>query len=118
MEVTNAGDTQLNYTQEALINSVTKTNGEYRVRFQLDNYYTFEGTVSTDFSSLSLTMSNPQGATASVSLLLQRGDSVRVPSTSVITGKLYWFQYSQNEMVTLIIPGDVADGEPVVLIQQ
>lgn len=101
-----------------MIDSVTKTNSEYRVRFQLDNYYTFEGTVLTDFSSVSLPMSNPQGATASVSLLLQRGDSVRVPSTSVFTGKLNWFQYSQNEMVTLIIPGDVADGEPVVLIHQ
>ena len=43
---------------------------------------------------------------------------MRVPSTSVFTGKLNWFQYSQNEMVTLIIPGDVADGEPVVLIHQ
>ena len=43
---------------------------------------------------------------------------MRVPSTSVFTGKLNWFEYSQNEMVTLIIPGEIADGEPVFLNRQ
>lgn len=115
--VSAAGGSQVNVTREAFISSVTNTNSEYRVRFQFE-WYAFEGTVSTDFNSLSFTMSNPQGDTAPVSLLLQHGDAVRVPSTSVFTGKLNWFEYSQNEMVTLVIPGDVAEGEIVVLSHQ
>lgn len=115
--VTASGDRNHNAALKSFISSVTKTNSEYRVRFDF-GYYAFEGTVSTDFQSLSLTMLNPAGDRAAVSLLLQHGDPVRVPSTSVFTGKLNWFEFSQNEMVTLVIPGDVADREPVVLIHQ
>lgn len=112
--VNSNGVKQANHTEEAFISSVTKTNSEYRLRIQFD-YYAFEGTVSINFKSLSLTMSNPKGETASVSLLLQLGDAVRVPSASVFTGKINWFGYSQNEMVTLVIVGDVEEGKPVVL---
>lgn len=115
--VTANGIEKHNVALETFISSVTKTNSEYRLRFDF-GHYAFEGTVSTGFKSLSLTMLNPSGNTATVPLLLQHGDPVRVPSTSVFTGKLNWFQYSQDEMVTLVIPGDVADGEPVVLIHQ
>lgn len=115
--VTASGVRKHNLALKTFISSVTKTNSEYRLRIDF-GYYAFEGTVSTGFNSLSLTMLNPSGNTATVPLLLQHGDPVRVPSTWVFTGKLNWFQYSEDEMVTLVIPGDVADGEPVVLIHQ
>lgn len=106
-----------NNTEGAFISSVTKTNSEYRLRIQF-NYYAFEGTVSNNFKSLSLTMSNPQGETASFSLLLQLGDAVRVPSVSVFTGKINWYQHIENEMVTLIIVGDVDEDKRVFLSSQ
>lgn len=115
--VNSAGKEKANATQNGLITSVTKTASEYSVRIPFD-YYAFEGTVSADFSSLSLKMFNPQGDTTSVSLSLQRDDGVRIPSTSIFTGKLDWLEYSKNEMVTLVIPGEVATGGSVILNHQ
>ncbi|KAJ6477018.1 hypothetical protein C8R45DRAFT_1158258 [Mycena sanguinolenta] len=112
------GNAKSNCTQEAFITSVTNTADQYYLRFQF-SYHAFKGYVSADFSSLSLKMLvDPQGEMRDVSLSLLRGDAVRVTSTSVFTGKLHWFEYSQNEMVTLVIPGEVANGEPVILIHQ
>lgn len=115
--VDGAGKEKSNSTQNGFITSVTKATSEYSVRFPFD-YYAFEGTILADFSSLSLQMSDPQGATKPVSLSLQLNDGVRIPSTSVFTGKLDWLQYSKNEMVTLVIPGTVANGGSVILSYQ
>ncbi|KAK3291551.1 uncharacterized protein B0H64DRAFT_330401 [Chaetomium fimeti] len=111
------GNKKSNTTQLGLITSVTKTAIEYGVRFAFD-YYAFEGVVSEGLNTLSLTMSNPSGDKSNVSLSKRHGDAVRIPTTSVFTGKLHWFEYSQDEMATLVIPGDVADGEPVILSHQ
>jgi hypothetical protein len=82
------------------------------------SYYAFEGSISADFRSLSLKMLNPGGEAQDVWLSLLHSDAVHVPSISVFTGKLHWFEYSQNEMATLVIPGEVADGKPVILSHQ
>jgi hypothetical protein len=66
------------------------------------SYYAFEGSISADFKSLSLKMLNPGGEAQDVWLSLLHSDAVHVPSISVFTGKLHWFEYSQNEMVTLV----------------
>lgn len=115
--VSGSGEEKANNSQEAFIDSVTNTNSDYRVRFSFA-YYTFEGTISADLNSLSLTMSDPLDHTGPVSLSLQFGNSGRVPSTSVFTGKLDYLSYSKNEMLTFIIPGEMAKGEPVVLSYQ
>ena len=115
--VTGSGERNANNPQEAFIDSVTNTSSDYRVQFSF-GYYAFEGSVSADFKSASLKMSNPQGETSPVTLSLQHSDAVRVPSTSVFIGKLDWFQYSKNEMVILIIPGEVVAGEPVIMSRQ
>ena len=115
--VDGAGVQKNNHVQEGFITSVTNTTSEYRVRFPFD-YYAFEGTVAADFALLSLEMTSPGGERHPVSLSLEHGDDGRVPSASVFTGKLNWSKYSQNEMVTLTVPGDVANGEPVVLSYQ
>ncbi|RYP59506.1 hypothetical protein DL769_008496 [Monosporascus sp. CRB-8-3] len=115
--VDGSGNKKTNTAQRGLITSVTKTAREYRVRFSFD-YYAFEGLVTTDFNALSLTMSNPSGDQRSVSLSLHDHNAVRIPTTSVFIGKLHWFEYSESEMVTLVIPGEVANGEPVILSHQ
>ncbi|KAF8186599.1 hypothetical protein K438DRAFT_1835903 [Mycena galopus ATCC 62051] len=111
------GNAKSNCTQEAFITSVTNTADQYHLRFPF-SYYAFEGSVSADFSSLFLRMSNPQGEWQDVSLSLLRGDAARRARASAFTGKLHWFQHSLNEMVTLVIPGEVANGEPVILSHQ
>ncbi|ROW13089.1 hypothetical protein VPNG_05919 [Cytospora leucostoma] len=112
-----SGNEKINTVHLGLITSVTKTAREYRVRFPFD-YYAFEGVVATGLEALSLTMSKPSGEKSNVSLSLKYGDPVRVPTTSVLTGKLHWFEYSENEMATLVIPGEVASGKPVILSHQ
>ncbi|KAE9391220.1 hypothetical protein BT96DRAFT_1061792 [Gymnopus androsaceus JB14] len=115
--VDGSGHEKANVVQEGAFKSVVKTASEYRIGFQFD-YYSFEGSVSGNFGTLSLIMSNPQGDTAPISLSLKYSDSMRAPSALVFTGKLNWFEYATNEMVTLIIPDTVRDNEPVVLSYQ
>ncbi|KAJ7769330.1 hypothetical protein B0H16DRAFT_1673425 [Mycena metata] len=115
--VDSKGVAKSNCTQEGFITSVTNTTVQYYIRCPL-SWYTFEGSVSSDFSSLSLKMSELIGTPQDVSLSLVYSDAVRVPSTSVFTGKLNWFEFSKNEMVTLVIPGEVANGAPVILSYQ
>ncbi|GAW22637.1 hypothetical protein ANO14919_121790 [Xylariales sp. No.14919] len=115
--VDGSGVQKSNTMQRGFITSVTNTTNEYRVRFPFD-YYAFEGTVSADFSSLSLEMTDPAGEKSSVDLSLKHDDGVRVPCASVFTGKLNWFEYCENEMATLTIPGDLANDAPVILTHQ
>ncbi|KAJ7817281.1 hypothetical protein B0H14DRAFT_2602138 [Mycena olivaceomarginata] len=112
-----AGNVKSNCTQEGFITIITNTTNQYYVHFAF-SYYAFEGSISADFKSLSLKMLNPGGEAQDVWLSLLHSDAVHVPSISVFTGKLHWFEYSQNEMATLVIPGEVADGKPVILSHQ
>jgi hypothetical protein len=89
------------YFQEGSITIITNTTNQYYVHFAF-SYYAFEGSISADFKSLSLKMLNPGGEAQDVWLSLLHSDAVHVPSISVFTGKLHWFEYSQNEMVTLV----------------
>ncbi|KAI0852512.1 hypothetical protein F5Y00DRAFT_273118 [Daldinia vernicosa] len=111
------GVSKENCIQNGSIIGVTSTTKEYGVRFE-SSYYSFQGYVTADFKSLSLTMTDPDGKHAPVELSLQYSDTMRIPSTSVFTGKLDWLTYSVNEMATLIIPGEVANDQPVILSRQ
>ncbi|EFX05793.1 tyrosinase [Grosmannia clavigera kw1407] len=105
-----------NTFQLGKITSGTKTINQYvHVPFE---YFSFDAIVSADMKNLSLTMSNPAGAQQMVSLSLQYRDAVPSPETLIFIGKLNWYHYSVNEMVTLVIPGNVANGESVVLCRQ
>ena len=64
-------------------------------------------------------MRNPAGDTSSaLTLQAQLSDACRVPTTEVFIGKLNWFSYAVNEMVTLVVPGGIADGAVVGLYYQ
>ncbi|KAF3055738.1 hypothetical protein GL218_07191 [Daldinia childiae] len=112
-----AGVSKENHIQNGSITGVTSTTNEYGVRSE-SGYYSFQGYVSADFKSLTLTMTDPNGKHASVKLSLRYGDTMRIPSTSVFTGKLDWLTYSINEMATLIIPRDIANDQSVILSRQ
>lgn len=59
-------------------------------------------------------MRNPQGErNSATNLQIQSSDAVRVPSTEVFTGKLNWWSYAQNEMITLVVPSGITNGAPV-----
>ncbi|KAL1689438.1 hypothetical protein GGG16DRAFT_126442 [Schizophyllum commune] len=107
-----------NTYQLGAISSVTKTADEYRVAFSFE-YYSFEVVVAPDLKSVTATMRNPAGDTSSaLTLQAQLSDACRVPTTEVFIGKLNWFSYAVNEMVTLVVPGGIADGAVVGLYYQ
>ncbi|EUC55297.1 hypothetical protein RSOL_108030 [Rhizoctonia solani AG-3 Rhs1AP] len=110
------GTEKANSSQLGLITSVTKTTTTYYIKFPFD-YYAFSGTVSPDSTSLSLTMSNPGGDTKDLTLSRKLGDMLGVLTTSVYIGKLNWFDYSKDEMVTLVIPVKAQD-KPVIMSHQ
>jgi len=115
-----SGQEKSNTSQKGIINSVTKTSSEYHILFAFE-YYSFDGIVAHDFSSLKVTMTNPQGeldASGAVNLELRYSDAVRVPSTVVYTGKLDWLEHAKGEMITLVIPAQVANNAPVGLYHQ
>ncbi|KAG7096268.1 hypothetical protein E1B28_003716 [Marasmius oreades] len=61
-------------------------------------------------------MFNPKGDSSNATTLDRRySDLVQHRSTAVFTGKLNWFTYAENEMVTLVIPRGVSNGAPVGL---
>ncbi|QRV97879.1 kinase domain protein [Ceratobasidium sp. AG-Ba] len=102
--------------QIGLITNTNKTSTTHSINFSF-GYYTFHGTILHNFTGLSLTMSNPQGYTSTLKLSNQIQDTHDILSTSIYIGKLNWFEYCQDELVTLILLSKV-DGQPVVLNHQ
>ena len=77
-----------------------------------DQYYYFTGSLSSDLSSLTLTMKNPAGDTSSPFTLSVH---YKDPAPLVYVGKLNWFNYAVNETITVVVPppgnfntGDIA----------
>ncbi|KAH6916865.1 hypothetical protein BKA70DRAFT_1485827 [Coprinopsis sp. MPI-PUGE-AT-0042] len=112
------GNQKVNINQSGVIKAITSTPDRYQISFSFD-YYAFDAIVASDFSTLVATMRSPRGtAKKPITLNRQYGDSARVPSTVVCTGKLNWYSYAANEMVTLVIPAGVSNGAPVGLYYQ
>ncbi|KAK7447460.1 hypothetical protein VKT23_014169 [Stygiomarasmius scandens] len=106
-----SGNKKKNVSMTGTIGTVT-TNNEYRIGFAF-NYYSFEAVVSNDFKTLTVTMRNPKGDHSDPMTLTKQYSPK--PSTTVLTGKLNWLTYADNEMVTLVIPCGVSNGAPVGL---
>ncbi|KAL3953846.1 hypothetical protein ACCO45_011802 [Purpureocillium lilacinum] len=117
-----SGNEKQNNVLHGRIKTVTKAGGGagygFKVQFEGD-YYAFDCTTDADDpKSLRVTVSSPDQSHAISSLALKSSDGSRVLTTSVFTGKLNYFQYAVNEMVTLILPAGIEDGKPVVLCFQ
>ena len=114
------GVSKPNVVQIGKATSVGKpaADGSRTIEFAFD-YYPFKGTIGANVSNLKITMRNPSGATSSPwTLPLFYSDGAQAVATRVYTGKLDWFQYAQNEMVTLILPSGLGLNAPVTLIYQ
>ncbi|UNI17474.1 hypothetical protein JDV02_003814 [Purpureocillium takamizusanense] len=105
-----------NHIEHALITTVSKATSDYVIRFA--TYYSFEATISSDFAFITLTMSDPKGTTSKARLSLEYADLSRIPSAQVFTGKIAWSEFSVNEMASLIVPGEIGNGEPIILSHQ
>ncbi|KAI0667597.1 hypothetical protein C8Q78DRAFT_312143 [Trametes maxima] len=113
------GNKKVNKSQVGVISSVANSVDGYHIGFTFENYYRFDATFSDDRSSLTFTISSPEGNLSDpFTLPLQYGDASSIPSTSVYTGKLNWLTYAYDEMVTLVVPSGVFDGAPVGLYHQ
>ncbi|KAH6916864.1 hypothetical protein BKA70DRAFT_1485819 [Coprinopsis sp. MPI-PUGE-AT-0042] len=117
--VDSGGNHKANTNLSGKINAATDTTDfETKISFSF-GYYSFDAVVSTNAKTLVATMRNPKGDTSKpITLTRQRGDDDLIPSTIVCTGKLNWFSYALNEMITLVIPSGVSDGAPVGLYYQ
>ncbi|TFK76111.1 hypothetical protein BDN72DRAFT_831549 [Pluteus cervinus] len=116
--VDSKGRKQYNVSQLGVIDKVFQTPQEYRINFSF-SYYTFDAVVAHDFSSLTVTMRNPSGASNRPTVLAKQfADASRVSPTGVYTGKLNWFRFAVNEMITVVIPAGISDGAPCSLFYQ
>ncbi|KAI0650856.1 hypothetical protein C8Q79DRAFT_1007084 [Trametes meyenii] len=108
------GNKKANECQLGTISSVAKTEGVYKFVLSFSYYY-FEGSVSADLNAVTVMMREPRGFSSSIQTTLQAqlSDVCCVPSTEVFTGKLNFLDYAVDEMITLVIPNGIADGEPV-----
>ncbi|EIW52721.1 uncharacterized protein TRAVEDRAFT_135035 [Trametes versicolor FP-101664 SS1] len=114
------GNEKRNTCQLGSITTVTKTADQYKITIFFDHSgYSFDSVVAADFKSVTITMRNQSGDTSSaITLQEQLSDACRVPSTEVFTGKLNWFNYAVNDMITFVVPRGVAVGAPVGLYWQ
>lgn len=104
--------------QSGIIKSIADNTQEYRISFSL-GYFSFDVVVGSDCETQWVTMKNPQGDQSGMNRLAkQYEDAVRIPSVTVYTGKLNWFQSASNEMITLVMPTGITNGAPVGLYYQ
>ncbi|EEB97796.1 hypothetical protein MPER_02814 [Moniliophthora perniciosa FA553] len=108
--VTTQGQKKVNACFSTVIDNVSKTGDKYQVDFTFGGAWSFNAIVASDFNTFTATMRNPKGDRSKpMALARQYGNPGQVPSTSVYTGKLNWAKNAQNELVTLVIPGDVSN---------
>ncbi len=107
------GTQKVNTSSNGIIDSVTVA--EKKIGFFYDQYYKFDGTVADDSKSLTLVMRKTSGEKSTpFTLQLVYSEPAFVPNCLVYTGKLDWFYYAKNEMITLVVPSpSFSDGNTV-----
>ncbi|KAG7086960.1 hypothetical protein E1B28_002877 [Marasmius oreades] len=114
-----AGKKNVNTIQQGVISMVIAKPDYFQVSFQASGYYGFDIIVPGHLNTITATMWNPANERSNpMTCTRQYGDLARVPSTAVFTGKLNWFNYARNEMVSLVVPNGVSNGAPVGLYSQ
>ncbi|PIL37680.1 hypothetical protein GSI_01374 [Ganoderma sinense ZZ0214-1] len=88
------------------IHSLTKTSDGYCLIHFSFGPCSFEGTVSPDLKTLSLTMDYPAGSPIGepFSLTAMHTNHANVRSAMVYTGNLDWVPYARGEMMTIVVP--------------
>ncbi|PIL37691.1 hypothetical protein GSI_01385 [Ganoderma sinense ZZ0214-1] len=112
------GRDNVNQSQPGLITEVSKTIEQYSLTAIID-YYTFEITLASNRRSVTLVLTRPsKGRSSQATLALSYADNIQFPTTVTYTGKLNYYQYATNEMITLILPAGISSDAPVGLYYQ
>ena len=98
--------------QSDVIDAITTTADGQGSRLHVSfGYYSFDVGVSADYKILTVTMRNPSNnTTGPFELAAMHINPTNIPSTVAYIGRLEWLSYANNEMVTLVVPYDVAEG--------
>ena len=97
--------------QSGTIQSVSTTvDGKRSIHFSF-GYYIFDGNVTDDNKTLTLTMRNPGGSVSQpFSLDAMHINPTDIRSVTVYTGRLDWLSYAKDEMTMLVVPYGIAEG--------
>ncbi|KAL1708000.1 hypothetical protein EV121DRAFT_288052 [Schizophyllum commune] len=107
-----------NNHQYGNINTVTKSDIEYKISFALTDYL-LDAEFTPDLQSMTIRMYTATQPEPSVSTLRLYTTALSlVPSTKVYTGKFSWWIHATNEMMTLVLPNGISAGAPVGLYFQ
>jgi RES domain-containing protein len=112
------GECNADRTGQSIITSVKAGAKGLIVGFDFSNYYHYEAEIANDAGSIEVTMSNPKGDTSNPMKLEQSYRSNFRENMTIYTGKMSWFDYAKDEMVTIIVPNGFGHGEPVCLYTQ
>jgi len=119
--VNNKGETNVNQNYIGKITSADAAKREV-VLFGEPDFYKFNAVQSEDGTSLTVTMSNKNGTTASATNLtkvtLTGSDLSRSIGASVYTGKFNYHGFAKDEMMTIISPAYSGLKVPIVAIWQ
>ncbi|KAL7269583.1 hypothetical protein RUND412_007746 [Rhizina undulata] len=114
------GREKTNCIKEGVINSISKVGNEYIIGFVKDDDFKFEARVANGASVLEVTMTNPKDEKdkRTFKVDLHYSDKWKTPNALIYTGKLNWFEYVRNEMITLVAPTGLREGHPVCIYYQ
>lgn len=105
------GKEKANTVTTGHINSAYHLGGEHKIGFFLDQYYTFEAQILDNGNKLVVTMSNNKGiASAPMTLTRSFANDSLSSAAQIYAGKLDWFQYAVNEMITVVLPSGIYSG--------
>lgn len=113
-----AGAQKKNESVVATINRVTRTDDEKSIRFFQDRDYRFDAVLGPDMETLDVTMSNNVGDNSSTILQLGYSDNTSIPMYHVYVGKLNWYWYAVDEMITVAVLSTFDKGDPVCVYWQ
>lgn len=102
------------------INSVRQAQTSFGIDIFF-GYYSISGTVNmADFhpQSFDFIDGNHARGLITLSLAYTTPNILQLPSRTVFTGKIHWFDYLMDDMATLILPLGLAAGNPVILNYQ
>ncbi|KAF8252064.1 hypothetical protein K440DRAFT_646976 [Wilcoxina mikolae CBS 423.85] len=112
-----SGDKKVNVCAEGAINSITTLGSEQKIGFFYDRYDRFDAVLSADAERMTVTMTNRSNKSSSTTTLqLSYSEPSILPQTSrclVYTGKLNWFRYAVDDMITVVVPSTLDQGERI-----
>ncbi|KAF8535219.1 hypothetical protein BDD12DRAFT_912923 [Trichophaea hybrida] len=114
-----SGAKKVNECAEGTINSITTVGNEHQIGFFYHRYYRFNAVLSANAERITVTMvenPNPTKMSSPTTLQLSYSEPSVLPQTSrclVYTGKLNFLHYAVDEMITVVVPSSLDQGEHI-----